>query len=128
MKHTVCLYLNSSLKLYKKMIKVFFIKFCMKLGPVQVPKEYPCDTMHCILYILLDSTLCPIIFTVVYNVPYTDIQVSSLHNLLVQYDEQYNIQYNIKEARKEELIREYVTYASQMDIYVYIIMKVQHTN
>ena len=34
----------------------------------------------------------------------------------VQYDEQYSIQYNIQEARKEELLREYVTYASQMDI------------
>ena len=60
-----------------------FTKFGMKLGPVQIPQEYPCDTIHCILYILLDSSLCPILFTVLYNVPYTDIQVSFLHNSLV---------------------------------------------
>ena len=34
----------------------------------------------------------------------------------IQYDEQYSIQYNIQGARKEELLREYVNYASQMDI------------
>ena len=34
----------------------------------------------------------------------------------VQYDEQYSIQYNIQEEIKEELLREYVNYASQMNI------------
>ena len=63
------------------------------LNPLHQPLRFLCTEQ------------CTVQHTVYFAVFYT-----------VQYDEQYSIQYKIQEERKKELLREYVTYASQMDI------------